>query len=108
MTMVSEKRMVAERIPAYTYGTAEAAKSPISLKELEELKQSVSFTSDDEKYLKLAGEVLADQTKELVDAWRGVISKAPHLAKQWCKSLLLQTALWAQPYTDPNLAPNQW
>src|SRR5204863_2180182 len=31
--------------------------------------------------LKLAGEVLADQTKELVDTWRGVIAKAPHLAK---------------------------
>jgi len=73
--------MVAEKIPAYTYGTAEAARSQISLKELEELKQSVGLTSDDEKYLKLAGEVLADQTKELVDTWRGVIGKAPHLAK---------------------------
>jgi hypothetical protein len=172
------------------------------------LKQSVGFTNEDEKYLKLAGEVLTDQTKELVDTWRGVIAKAPHLAKHsrdpngkpiarysensslrfqqwildtcfrpydqdwlnyqqeialrhtslkknkadgvestpyiplrdviaftavindtikpfltkkgnsgeevermhsaWCKSLLLQTALWAQPYTDTKLAPNQW
>ncbi len=33
MRMVSERRMIAEKIPAYIYGTAEAAKSPISLKE---------------------------------------------------------------------------
>ena len=72
--MLSERRMVAEKIPAYTYGTAEAARSQISLKELEELKQSVGLTSDDEKYLKLAGEVLADQTKELVDTCQFFVS----------------------------------
>jgi len=27
------------------------------------------FTRDDERYLRLAGEVLADQTKHLVDKW---------------------------------------
>jgi protoglobin len=206
MTTVAETKMVAEKVPAYTYGTSEAARSPISLKELDQLKQSVGFTGEDEKYLKLAGEVLTDQTKELVDTWRGVIAKAPHLAKHsrdpngkpiahytensglrfqqwildtcfrpydqdwlnyqqemalrhtgvkknkaegvdstpyiplrdviaftavindtikpflakkghgsaevdkmhsaWCKSLLLQTALWAQPYTDTKLAPD--
>lgn len=208
MTIVSGRKMVAERIPGYTYGTDEAARSPISLKELEELKQSAGFASEDETYLKLAGEILADQTKELVEAWRGLIAQTPHLAKYsrdpkgqpiprysessglrlqqwvldtcfraydqdwlnyqqeialrhtsvkknktddvesapfvpfrhviaftavmndtikpflakkgnsredvermhsaWCKALMLQTALWAQPYTDPKLAPNQW
>ena len=29
----------------------------------------------------MAGEVLADQTKALVETWRGVISKVPHLAR---------------------------
>jgi hypothetical protein len=208
MTTVTDKRTVAEKIPAYTYGSADATESPISITELEQLKQSVGFTNEDEKYLKLAGEVLTDQTKELVDTWRGVIAKAPHLAKHsrdpngkpiarysensglrfqqwildtcfrpydqdwlnyqqeialrhtglkknkadgvestpyiplrdviaftavindtikpflankgnsseevekmhraWCKSLLLQVALWTQPYTDTKLAPNQW
>ncbi len=208
MNVAAETKMVAKRIPSYSYGTMDAAKSPISLKELELLKESAGFTSDDEKYLRLAGEVLADQTKELVEKWRGVIAESPHLAKHsrdpngnaiphysedsglrfqqwildtcfrpydqdwlnyqqeialrhtsarknkadgvestsyvplrdliaftavindtikpflakkghgstdvarmhsaWCKSLQLQIALWSQPYTDPNLAPNEW
>lgn len=39
MTTINETRMVAEEIPVYTYGTAEAARSPVSLTELEQLKQ---------------------------------------------------------------------
>ena len=208
MKTVADTKMVAEEIPSYTYGTAEVATSPVSLKELEQLKQSVGFTTEDEKYLRLAGDVLGDQTKELVDRWRGVIAQAPHLAKHsrdlngkpiaqysersglrfqqwildtcfrpydqdwlnyqqeialrhtalkknqadavestpfvplrdvmaftavindtvkpflakkghnsaevermhraWCKSLQLQIALWAEPYTNTKLAPNEW
>jgi hypothetical protein len=26
----------------------------------------------------------------------------------WCKSVLLQVALWTEPYTDPKLAANEW
>ncbi|MBV9770032.1 MAG: hypothetical protein JOZ32_10705 [Bryobacterales bacterium] len=26
----------------------------------------------------------------------------------WCKSVLLQIALWTEPYTDTNVAPNEW
>jgi hypothetical protein len=26
----------------------------------------------------------------------------------WCKSLQLQSALWARPYTDAKQAPNEW
>lgn len=29
-----------------------------------------------------------------------------HLA--WCKSVLLQIALWTEPYTNTTLAPNEW
>lgn len=81
MKATIEPKMVAEEIPGYSYGTPGAATSPVSLAELELLKQSVGFTAQDERYLRMAGEVLADQTKALVDTWRGVISKAPHLAR---------------------------
>src|SRR5215472_1509943 len=208
MKTATEPKLVAEAIPGYTYGTAEAARSPVSVADLEGLKQSVGFTSRDEEYLRMAGTVLADQTKALVDTWRGIISKIPHLAKHsqgpnggpvprysersgqrfqqwildtclrpydqdwlnyqqeialrhtrlkknatdgvestpyvplrdiiaftavmnetmkpflaakghspedveqmhsaWRKSLQLQIALWAGPYTDPKAAPNQW
>jgi len=79
--MSADRKMIAAEIPGYTYGTGEAATSPVSLEELEQLKQSVGFTKEDEQYLRMAGEVLADQTKQLVEKWRGVIAETPHLAK---------------------------
>jgi protoglobin len=203
-------RMVAEEIPGYNYGAADVAKSPITTAELDLLKQSTGFTKEDERWLHVAGEVLADQTKELVGKWRAVIAAHPHLARYsqrpdgqkdphyseatglrfqqwvldtclrpydqdwlnfqqeialrhttlkknktdqvesaptvhlrdivaftavmndpniikpflsakgnspaevekmhqaWCKSLLLQIALWTEPYTNTRLAPNEW
>lgn len=49
MKMVAETRMVAEEISAYTYGTSQVAKSPVSLNELEQLKQTVGVTREDRK-----------------------------------------------------------
>lgn len=75
-------RNVAEEICGYTYGTAAVATSAVSLGELEDLKTTLGFTSDDERFLRLAGEVLADQTKEIVDHWRsGIIAGIPNLAR---------------------------
>jgi Protoglobin len=202
------KKMVSPNIPGYTYGSGDAASSPISVRDLERLRQSVDFTDEDQRYLRLAGEVLADQTEELVNKGRGVISRTPHLAqyslrpdgkpdahyssnsglrfqqwildtcfrpydqdwlnyqqeialrhttvkknktdhvesapyvplrdviaftavindavkpflaaqghssneiekmhRAWCKSVQLQIALWAEPYTNSKVAPNQW
>jgi Protoglobin len=201
-------RKVAREIPGYTYGTPEAAKSPVSVADLELLKKTVNFNEEDQKYLRMAGEVLADQTEEVVKKWRSVIAANPHLAqyslslegkpdphysaesglrfrqwildtcfrrydqdwlnyqqeialrhtsvkknqtdhtesaayiplryviaftavindavkpflgakghspdevekmhRAWCKSVQLQIALWSEPYSDSNLALNQW
>ncbi len=30
------------------------------------------------------------------------------MQEAWCKSLLLQIALWTEPYTNTKLAPNEW
>ncbi|HEY0793053.1 MAG TPA: protoglobin domain-containing protein [Chthoniobacterales bacterium] len=71
-----------ENIPGYSYGTAEVPPSPISMQELNELKISTGFTEEDQRYLRLAGEVLADQTKQIVDHWRnGIIASIPILAR---------------------------
>jgi hypothetical protein len=64
-------------IPGYTYGCA--APSPVTLKELNELKQAVLFTAEDEKYLKMAGEVLKDQIDAVLDLWYGFVGSHPHL-----------------------------
>lgn len=201
-------KKVADDIPGYTYGTDQVARSPVSMEDFEKSRQSIGFTAEDTRYLRMAGEVLADQAKDLVDHWRKIISEVPHLARHsqgpdgspiprysqdsglrlqqwildtcfrpydqdwlnyqqeiglrhtsvrknktdrvqstpyiplreiigfwaiindtvrpclgrkghsaedvekmhraWCKSTMLQAALWAQPYTDSTLAPNQW
>ena len=207
---MSDMKFVAPEIPGYNYGSAEVAPSPITPQELEQLKQSAGFTESDEQWLRRAAEVLAGQTKALVEQWRAVISAHPHLAEYslrpdgqkdphyseasglrfqqwvldtclrpydqnwlnyqhemalrhtslkknktdhvqsaptihlrdvvaftavindpnilkpflsaggadtnavdkmhqaWCKSLLLQIALWTEPYTNTELAPNEW
>ena len=75
-------KMAAEHIFGYTYGSAEVAMSPVSMRELEELKISVGFREEDERYLRQAGEVLADQTEQVVLHWRsGIIASIPNLAR---------------------------
>jgi hypothetical protein len=68
-----------KNIPGYTYGTGEVAKSPITLKEWEELKKSALFADEDVFYLRLSLDVLADQVDDLLKAWRGIIFLNPHL-----------------------------
>ena len=75
-------KKVAEHIHGYTYGTAEVAVSPVSTRELEDLKVSVGFTEEEQRYLQLAREVLQDQTKQLVGHWpSGIIAGIPNFAR---------------------------
>lgn len=72
----------AQGIAGYTFGAGDVPRSPVSLQDLEQLKVSVGFTAEDSRYLKLAGEVLADQAKAIVEHWRsGIIASIPHLAR---------------------------
>ena len=71
-----------ENILRYTYGTAEIARSRVWLRELDDLKISAGFTNEDRRYRRLAGGVLADQTKQIVDHWRrAIIASIPNLAR---------------------------
>jgi hypothetical protein len=200
---------VANNIEGYLYGSEQLAQSPVSLADLENLKKSAGFTPEDQRYLRLAGEVLAGQVKQIVQHWRtDIIGKIPNLARHsrtpddkpipeysaqsglrfeqwildtcfraydqdwlnyqheialrhtslkknktdnvkstpyvplrdiiaftavmnetmkpylaangnsadeiekmhraWCKSIQLQIALWARPYADSRVAPNEW
>ena len=66
-------------IAGYTYGTEQAATSPISDKDFDLLKQTVLFTDEDVRYLRMAGEVLADQVEDVLDVWYGFVGSHPHL-----------------------------
>jgi hypothetical protein len=75
-------KRVADEIPGYAYGTPAVAPSAVSPEELERLKVAAGFTSEDERFLRMAGEVLADQTKRIVEHWRsGIIAGIPDLAR---------------------------
>ncbi len=66
-------------IPGYTYGAPTVAPSPVSMEEFDLLKQTVLFSDEDVKYLRMAGEVLADQVEEVLDLWYGFVASHPHL-----------------------------
>ena len=78
-TAKTEKANV--EIAGYTYGTKAVARSPVTLEELEQLKQTATFNDDDVRNLHLAGDILEDQTEQVIDTWRAVIAKTPHLAR---------------------------
>ncbi len=72
--------MIGIQIAGYTFGTEEAAKSPITDSEFDLLKQTVTFTDEDARYLRMAGEVLDDQLEEVLDVWYDFFASHPHLA----------------------------
>jgi Protoglobin len=75
-------KKICEPIPGYSYGSAEVSRSLMSMREFDELKIAAGFTDEDQRYLRLAGEVLADQTQQIVEHWRsGIIANIPNLAR---------------------------
>jgi hypothetical protein len=71
-----------EPFPGHSCGTGKVARSPVSVRELDDLKNRARFTEEDQRYLRVAGEMLADRTKQIVDHWRnGIIASIPNLAR---------------------------
>jgi hypothetical protein len=66
-------------LPGYTYGRV--TPSPVSIDELALLKQTVLFSEEDERLLRLAGDVLVDQTDAILDVWYGFVGSHPHLLR---------------------------
>lgn len=66
-------------IPGYAYGQPTAAHSPLSAQEFDLLKQTVLWSEEDERYLRMAGDVLADQVEDVLDLWYGFVGSHPHL-----------------------------
>jgi Protoglobin len=75
---------MAQPIHGYTYGNE--AQSPISIADLDLLKKTVLFDEQDEKYLRLAGEILKDQTNEILDLWYGYVGGNAHLLHYFTKN----------------------
>lgn len=65
--------------PGYDYGAQQIARSPLTLEDLELLEQTVLFTEEDGRYLRMAGDVLEPQVDEILDVWYGFVGAHPHL-----------------------------
>lgn len=63
----------------YTYGHATLAPSPVTIADLDALKQSVLWSPADEAALRRAGEILIPQTEAILDVWYGFVGSHPHL-----------------------------
>ena len=71
-----------DNIPGYSYGRSTVARSSVTQAELMTLKESAQLTDQDVEYLRLAGDVLRDQTREIVSKWRSeIIAAIPNLAR---------------------------
>lgn len=77
----------------YTYG--QAGPSPVTLQDLALLKKTVLFSEEDEKNLRLAGEVLKDQTDAVLDLWYGYVGSNEHLLYYFSKDQQPDTAYLA-------------
>jgi hypothetical protein len=64
----------------YAYDTNEEVASPATMRELEQLKDTITMDAEDTRSLRMAGDVLQSQTDSIINAWFGVISATPHLA----------------------------
>ena len=66
-------------VPGYTFGTAAVAASPLSLADLVLLKCTITFTAEDEAYLRLVGTILVDRVDDFLDRWYDFQATLPHL-----------------------------
>ena len=71
--------MEAQTIPGYTYGAPEVPHSPVTGGDLDLLRATLLWSEEDDRYLRLAGEVLADQVDDVLDLWYGYVGSHPHL-----------------------------
>lgn len=66
-------------IPGYTFGGDDVAVSPVTAGEVDLLKATLLWTDADDRALRLAGEVLADQVDDVLELWYGYVGSHPHL-----------------------------
>jgi hypothetical protein len=66
-------------IAGYGFGAPDLERSPVSTDDLALLEATLLWTEDDDRYLRMAGEVLADQVDAVLDLWYGYVGSHPHL-----------------------------
>jgi len=68
-------------IPGYAYGDSDLPTSPVTLDELDRLKQTLTFDDGDRKHLRQLGDLLEDQVEDILGVWYGFVGDHPHLVR---------------------------
>jgi hypothetical protein len=69
----------ATSIPGYGFAARELPSSPVTSGDVDLLKATLLWSDDDDRYLRMAGEVLADQVDDVLELWYGYVGSHPHL-----------------------------
>jgi hypothetical protein len=75
-----------ETIKGYDYGKASLEQSPVTIQDLTLLKKTLLWSDDDDRFLHMAGEVLKDQTNDVLDLWYGYVGGNGHLVHYFTKN----------------------
>ena len=75
-----------EQIKGYDYGKSSLEQSPVTMQELALLKKTLLWSDDDDRYLKMAGDVLKDQTNDVLELWYGYVGGNEHLLHYFTKN----------------------
>lgn len=73
-------------IPGYRLNDPALPRSPLSQRDLDELKGSLLFGPDDVASLRKARGVVADQVEAILDVWYGFVGATPHLLAYFVNS----------------------
>ncbi len=71
--------MTVPAIPGYRLNDPSLPRSPLSQRDLDELKASLLFGADDIAALRKARDVVAGQVEAILDVWYGFVGGTPHL-----------------------------
>jgi hypothetical protein len=71
--------MATETIPGYDFGAPGLARSPVSPEDLRLLERTLLWSEEDDRYLRMAAEVLDDQVDQVLDLWYDYVASHPHL-----------------------------
>lgn len=75
-----------ETIKGYDYGKATLEQSPVTMQDLALLKKTLLWSDEDDRLLNMAGEVLKDQTNDVLDLWYGYVGGNEHLLHYFTKN----------------------
>ena len=71
--------LTTEKISGYDYGESGLETSPVTLHDLDLLKKTLLWSDDDDRFLRMAGDVLKDQLSDILDLWYDYVGKNEHL-----------------------------